>query len=108
MSLTAQKYTVLLLSAPLGSGHKMAAEALEEAFKKHDNVKVVNGSAFDFFPKWLGNIILGGYIGILKHVPKLYDIAYRWSNTGNDSLWLRDFLNLGATPATTAYGCATF
>ena len=87
MSLTAQKYTVLLtvllLSAPLGSGHKMAAEALEEAFKKHDNVKVVNGSAFDFFPKWLGNIILGGYIGILKHVPKLYDIAYRWSNTGN-------------------------
>ena len=30
MSLTAQKYTVLLLSAPLGSGHKMAAEALEE------------------------------------------------------------------------------
>lgn len=94
MSLTAQKYTVLLLSAPLGSGHKMAAEALEEAFKKHDNVKVVNGSAFDFFPKWLGNIILGGYIGILKHVPKLYDIAYRWSNTGNDSLWLRDFLNL--------------
>ena len=58
MSLTAQKYTVLLLSAPLGSGHKMAAEALEEAFKKHDNVKVVNGSAFDFFPKWLGNIII--------------------------------------------------
>lgn len=94
MSLTAPKYKVLLLSAPLGSGHKMAAEALEEAFKKHDNVQVVNGSAFDFFPGWLGSIILGGYIGILKHVPKLYDIAYRWSNTGNDSLWLRDFLNL--------------
>ena len=81
MSLTAQKYTVLLLSAPLGSGHKMAAEALEEAFKKHDNVKVVNGSAFDFFPKWLGNIILGGCT-ILR--------------------------TAGATPATTAYGCATF
>ncbi len=94
MSATAGKYTVLLLSAPLGSGHKMAAEALEQAFGKHDNVKVVNGSAFDFFPKWLGNIILGGYIGILKHMPKLYDIAYHWSNTGNNSFWLRDFLNL--------------
>ena len=66
MAASACKYTILLLSAPLGSGHKMAAEALEEAFKKHGNVKVVNGSAFDFFPKWLGNIILGGYIGILK------------------------------------------
>ena len=51
MAASACKYTVLLLSAPLGSGHKMAAEALEEAFKKHGNVKVVNGSAFDFFPK---------------------------------------------------------
>lgn len=94
MAASACKYTILLLSAPLGSGHKMAAEALEEAFKKHGNVKVVNGSAFDFFPKWLGNIILGGYIGILKHIPKLYDIAYHWSNTGNNSFWLRDFLNL--------------
>lgn len=94
MAESASRYTVLLLSAPLGSGHKMAAEALEEAFKNYKNVTVVNGSAFDFFPKWLGNIILGGYIGILKHVPKLYDIAYRWSNTGNNSYWLRDFLNL--------------
>lgn len=91
---TDSKYTILLLSAPLGSGHKMAAEALEEAFKKRGGVTVVNGSAFDFFPKWLGNIILGGYIGILKHIPKLYDIAYHWSNTGTNSYWIRDFLNL--------------
>lgn len=32
MAASACKYTILLLSAPLGSGHKMAAEALEEAF----------------------------------------------------------------------------
>lgn len=92
-SATDLKYTILLLSAPLGSGHKMAAEALEESFKKRGGVTVVNGSAFDFFPKWLGNIILGGYIGILKHIPKLYDIAYHWSNTGTNSFWIRDFLN---------------
>ena len=29
MAVRAGKYTVLLLSAPLGSGHKMAAEALK-------------------------------------------------------------------------------
>lgn len=93
MSESASEYKILLLSAPLGSGHKMAAEALEESFKKRSGVTVVNGSAFDFFPKWLGNIILGGYIGILKHIPKLYDIAYHWSNTGTNSYWIRDFLN---------------
>ena len=29
---TRKKYTVLLLSAPIGSGHRLAAEALEQAF----------------------------------------------------------------------------
>ena len=28
---TRKKYTVLLLSAPIGSGHRLAAEALEQA-----------------------------------------------------------------------------
>ena len=29
-----KKYTVLLLSAPIGSGHKLAAEALEQALRE--------------------------------------------------------------------------
>ena len=27
-----KKYTILLLSAPIGSGHKLAAQALEQLF----------------------------------------------------------------------------
>ena len=88
-----KKFTVLLLSAPIGSGHLMAAEALQEVLTKYDNVEVINGSAFDFFPKILGDAILAGYFGILKHCPVLYKIAYKWSNTGDNSVWLRDFLN---------------
>lgn len=45
-----KKYTILLLSAPIGSGHKLAAQALEQSFALADNVQVVHGSIFDFFP----------------------------------------------------------
>ena len=36
-----KKYTILLLSAPIGSGHKLAAQALEQSFALADNVQVV-------------------------------------------------------------------
>ena len=51
-----KKYTILLLSAPIGSGHKLAAQALEQSFALADNVQVVHGSIFDFFP---GSFIYG-------------------------------------------------
>ena len=38
-----KKYTILLLSAPIGSGHKLAAQALEQSFALADNVQVVHG-----------------------------------------------------------------
>ena len=41
---------MLLLSAPIGSGHRLAAEALREAFAEHEEVEVVHGNVFDFFP----------------------------------------------------------
>ena len=31
-----KKYTILLLSAPIGSGHKLAAQALEQSFALAD------------------------------------------------------------------------
>jgi hypothetical protein len=44
-----KKYTILLLSAPIGSGHKLAAQALEQSFALADNVQVVHGSILTFF-----------------------------------------------------------
>ena len=43
-----KKIKVLLLSAPIGSGHRLAAEALQSAFEKYNNVEVVHGNVFDF------------------------------------------------------------
>ena len=41
MSNIRKKYTVLLLSAPIGSGHRLAAEALREALSEQADVEVV-------------------------------------------------------------------
>lgn len=88
-----KKYTVLLLSAPIGSGHKLAAEALEQALEEYSNVRVIHGNIFDFFPHFLGTAFLSTYLWILKCCPWLYKLAYSWGNKQGGSLWLRSLLN---------------
>ncbi len=88
-----KRYTVLLLSAPIGSGHKLAAEALEQALGAYEKVKVIHGSIFDFFPHFLGTAFLTTYLWILKCCPWLYKLAYSWGNKKDGSLWLRSLLN---------------
>ncbi len=88
-----KKYTILLLSAPIGSGHKLAAQALEQSLAEHKEVRVVHGSIFDFFPGSIGNAFLRFYLWILSYCPWMYDWVYKWGNRENGSLWLRDFIN---------------
>lgn len=88
-----KKYTVLLLSAPIGSGHKLAAEALEQVFSQQPDINVIHGNVFDFFPKFIGNTFLSCYLKILELCPWLYELAYKWGNRENGSLWLRTILN---------------
>lgn len=88
-----KKYTILLLSAPIGSGHKLAAQALEESFALAENVRVVHGNIFDFFPQSIGAAFLRFYLWVLSYCPWLYELAYKWGNNKNGSLWLRNFIN---------------
>ena len=88
-----KKYTVLLLSAPIGSGHKLAAEALEQALGEYSEVRVIHGNIFDFFPHCLGTAFLSTYLWVLKCCPWLYKLAYSWGNKQGGSLWLRGLLN---------------
>lgn len=92
MTLDQKNITVLLLSAPIGSGHRLAAQALEQEFASR-GVKVVHGSVFDFFPHFLGNAFLKSYLWVLKRCPRLYELVYKWGNRQNGSLWLRGLLN---------------
>lgn len=87
------KRKILIMSAPIGSGHKMAAVALEEALLRLENVEVVQGNVFDFFPSWLGTAFLKFYGNVLRFCPSLYALSYRWSNQGGGSLWMRNLIN---------------
>ena len=93
MSNIRKKYTVLLLSAPIGSGHRLAAEALREALSEQADVEVVHGNVFDFFPHFLGSTFLRTYLWILGCCPWLYELAYKWGNQQSGSLWLRGLIN---------------
>ena len=92
MTLYKKDFTVLLLSAPIGSGHRLAAEALEQEFNAR-GVRVVQGNIFDFFPHFLGDAFLRCYLWVLTRCPSLYETAYRWGNRKNGSMWLRSLLN---------------
>lgn len=84
---------ILLLSAPIGSGHRLAAEALKQAFEKNANVQVIHGNVFDFFPAILGKTFLRTYLWILAACPWLYELMYKWGNRGEGSLWMRSLIN---------------
>lgn len=88
-----KKRTVLLLSAPIGSGHKLAAEALEQVLKQHPDINVIHGNVFDFFPKFIGSTFLCCYLKVLEICPWLYEVAYKWGNKESGSLWLRSVIN---------------
>lgn len=93
MNTQKKKYTVLLLSAPIGSGHKLAAEAIEEVLRQQADVEVIHGNIFDFFPSFLGTAFLHSYLWILDKCPWLYELAYKWGDKQGGSLWLRSILN---------------
>ncbi len=87
------KHKILILSAPIGSGHKLAAKALEDSFSKYKECEIIQASIFDFFPKVIGNVFLKSYLFILKFSPEAYACAYKWGNNPSGSLWLRNMLN---------------
>ena len=88
-----KKLKILILSAPIGSGHRMAAAALEEALLGLENVEVVQGNVFDFFPSVIGKAFLKFYETVLAVCPWLYAFSYRWSNQDGGSLWMRNLIN---------------
>ncbi len=88
-----KKIKVLLLSAPIGSGHRLAAEALKETFENKENIEVIHGNVFNFFPQILGKTFLKVYLWILGACPWLYEAMYKWGNKGEGSLWMRSLIN---------------
>ncbi|MDL2281186.1 galactosyldiacylglycerol synthase, partial [Selenomonadales bacterium OttesenSCG-928-I06] len=85
---------ILILTAPIGMGHVKVAEALKEKFNlKLQDVEVEIVDIFNFFPAFLGKIILNGYAMILKYCPELYGRMYQASNNRNQLVFFKNSIN---------------
>lgn len=85
---------VLFISAPIGSGHIRAARAIGSALQEIDSSNQVEiANVFDFFPSWIGDSILKGYLRILSVFPRAYGIAYGWGNSSGIALYGRRLIS---------------
>lgn len=92
MSRYDKKKTVLILYAPIGSGHASAADAIKEQFLKYKNVDLIMGDIFTFASPFFCKNLLKSYLRLLHYMPKGYDFLYKWGEKGN-SLFLRSIVN---------------
>lgn len=90
---TRKKLKILVMSAPIGSGHKMAARALAEALRSCPRTEVEEGDVFTFFPAGWGKAFLVFYKKVLSVCPGLYALSYRWGNRSGKSTFLRNGIN---------------
>ena len=86
------KKTVMILSAPIGSGHVRAALAMKEQLLKKGNINVVMGNIFDLVPGFFSKNLLRTYFFLLNNIPSSYDFLYKWGDTSN-SFALRALVN---------------
>lgn len=92
---------ILILSAPVGSGHKMTAQALVEELKNRKDIEIYEGDVFSFMPKWIGQSFLYCYLKVLQTCPWFYGLAYGSGKSSTAKnlaqeqkhLWLRNLLN---------------
>lgn len=85
---------ILLIAAPIGCGHKKAAEAVGDAIKALEpNCAVTLLDIFDFLPRKLVWLCLTGYLKSLIYFPKLYGNAYHWGNKSRLAEMSRDVLS---------------
>lgn len=88
-----EKLKIIIMDTPIGSGHKKAADALEEELLGYDNIIVLRLSVFDFIPQFLAWIFLRSYLYSLKISPGIYKFLYKWGNKDGKSTMVRDVLN---------------
>ncbi|MCX7780854.1 MAG: glycosyltransferase [Negativicutes bacterium] len=85
---------VLFISAPIGSGHIRAAQAVAAALEAKDaSIHTRLANVFDFFSPAIGKTILNTYLRILRIFPQAYGMAYGWGNTSRLALIGRNLIS---------------
>jgi processive 1,2-diacylglycerol beta-glucosyltransferase len=82
------------MSAPIGSGHIRAAQAVEAAIRSiAPQIDTRLANVFEFLPPTVGKTILNTYLKILHVYPKAYGMAYAWGNRSPSALLGRQLIN---------------
>lgn len=85
---------VLFISAPFGSGHTRAAQAVCTALKElNPSIKTEIANVFDFINPFVGKMIIRVYLKILQWVPGLYGGMYGWGDSSKVALLTRECIN---------------
>ena len=84
---------ILFISAPIGSGHIRAAQAVSQILQVQHACETELCSVFDFFPPVIGQAILAIYLKILAVFPALYGTAYGWGNQSRMALFGRELIS---------------
>jgi processive 1,2-diacylglycerol beta-glucosyltransferase len=70
---------LVVVYSPVGGGHRAAAEALVERAQARGHATVML-NAFDFAPKWFGDLYLRAHLTGQSAVPTFYGAAYEEAN----------------------------
>lgn len=89
-----QSRKILFLTAPIGSGHTRAAQAIKRELDSSypgTQSRIVN--VFDFFHPSIGQMILSSYGKILNLFPALYGKMYDWGNDSSAAVYGRELIS---------------
>lgn len=85
---------ILFVTAPIGSGHVRAAQAIARAVERiRPDVETGAASVFDFLNPLVGRTILRFYLKILELCPSAYGMAYNWGNSNKAALAGRELIS---------------
>jgi len=85
---------ILFISAPIGSGHIRAAEAISKAVTNlRPDITTHLANVFDFFSQFWGQALLNTYLRVLGVFPRAYGTMYGWGNTSKLALLGRQVIS---------------
>lgn len=85
---------ILFISAPIGSGHIRAAEAISKAVTNlRPDITTHLANVFNFFSQFWGQALLNTYLRILGIFPRAYGTMYGWGNTSKLALLGRQVIS---------------
>lgn len=95
---------VLILSVAVGAGHMRTAEALKEAVKiLYPGAEIRILDTFRYASPFLGKMVLGAYMEMLKKLPFLYGLLYSQAGrgkplSGKGKAGFSHIINIAAAP----------